>query len=120
MRPFLHQYGVKGHGSSSEEPAGNKEEGTDGGKYSSAPTSPVKSRVVRRTLSFGAQPTKGATRKISRQSSVSSNSSSTSSGSSMSSVNQSALVVPVVHPPAPPSTSSKCVVARPCELHTRT
>lgn len=101
VRPFLHQYEVKGHESSATPSDKKGDESSDQGKHSSAPTSPVKSRVVRRTLSFGAQPTKGGSKRINRLS---------SSGSVASNY------VPIAPAVAPPTTTNKCVVARPCEL----
>ena len=78
VRPFLHQYEVKAPG-------------TDG-LPNSAPTTPIKSQGgFRRSLSFGAGPSRGGTSRPS---------------------------VPVPIAPAPPPmapASSKNVVARPCE-----
>jgi hypothetical protein len=131
VRPFLHQYEVKGQQSStstSDVPADKTDDNSEQGKHSSAPSSPVKSRVVRRTLSFGAQPSSkgsgaaggGGSRRINRPSSLSSSNCASScnggTGGSSSSAKQSSSYVPIA--PAPPPTSSssnKCVVARPCK-----
>ena len=125
VRPFLHQYEVKGQQSStptSDVPADKADDTSDQGKHSSAPSTPVKSRVVRRTLSFGAQPSKsngGGSKRINRPSSLSSSSCASSYNGGGSSSKQSSSYVPIA--PAPPTSSSnKCVVARPCEFYTPT
>ena len=130
VRPFLHQYEVKGQQSStskSDVPADKTDDSSsDQGKHSSAPSTPVKSRVVRRTLSFGAQPSSkgsgggGGSKRVNRPSSLSSSNcaSSCSGGAgSSSSSKQSLSYVPIAPAPPPPSSSSsnKCVVARPCK-----
>lgn len=127
VRPFLHQYEVKGQQSStskSDVPADKTDDSSsEQGKHSSAPSTPVKSRVVRRTLSFGAQPSSkggGGSKRVNRPSSLSSsNSASSCSGGadSSSSSKQSSSYVPIAPAPPPPSSSSsnKCVVARPCK-----
>ena len=128
VRPFLHQYEVKGQQSStskSDVPADKTDDSSsDQGKHSSAPSTPVKSRVVRRTLSFGAQPSSkgsgggGGSKRVNRPSSLSSsNSASSCSGGAGSSSKQSSSYVPIAPAPPPPSSSSsnKCVVARPCK-----
>lgn len=126
VRPFLHQYEVKGQKSStskSEVPADKTDESSEQGKHSSAPSTPVKSRVVRRTLSFGAQPSSkaneggGGSRRINRPSSLSSsNCASSCNGSAGYSSKQSSSYVPIAPAPPPSSSSSnKCVVARPCK-----
>ena len=122
VRPFLHQYEVKGQQSSASTPSDvtddKVDDTSDQGKHSSAPSTPVKSRVVRRTLSFGAQPSKGgsaSSKRINRPSSLSSSSCASSCNGSGSSSKQGSSYVPIA--PAPPTSSSnKCVVARPCKF----
>ena len=122
VRPFLHQYEVKGQQpspSTSNASADKVDDTVDQGKHSSAPSTPVKSRVVRRTLSFGAQPSKsssggggGGSKRINRPSSLSSSAcNANGSGCGSSSSKQGSSYVPIA--PAPTSTSNKCVVARP-------
>ena len=123
VRPFLHQYGVKGQQSTSDGVADKAGDSSDQGKHNSAPSTPVKSRVVRRTLSFGAQPSKGSNacgggskRTNLQPSSLSSSSCVSACSGGSSSAKQSSTYVPIAPaPPPPPSNSNKCVVARPCK-----
>lgn len=124
VRPFLHQYEVKGQQSSpststSDVPADKTDDTSDQGKHNSAPSTPVKSRVVRRTLSFGAQPSKGSgggSKHINRPSSLSSSSCASLCNGGSSSSKQSSSYVPIAPAPPPTSSSNKCVVARPCKF----
>ena len=123
VRPFLHQYGVKGQQSTSDGAADKAGDSSDQGKHNSAPSTPVKSRVVRRTLSFGAQPSKGSngggggSKRTNPSSSLSSSSCASACNGGSSSAKQSSTYVPIAPapPPPPPSNSNKCVVARPCK-----